>query len=150
MEDIYSFQTYFLTQLLRQDGPDELRFYTQRRNISLFNKKMIFFPFNGQDHWSLFVVINPGHIKSAYLWKKKIRDMPHLLYFDSLGGNSPHNQNEIARCIRCYLNRMWQMESPDEYDQSLPFSCHTFPLHRVTGKTMPTCISHQKSAFSYF
>lgn len=133
IDDCLCFNTYFLTQLLYQDGPDRFKAWSVRRNLTLFEKRMLIFPFHAANHWSLFVIVNPGRIQEAYLGKRPYKAMPFILHFDSLGSNSPHNKASVGRSLRSWLNRAWQQESANEYETAMPFSRNTLQIHRVLG-----------------
>jgi len=47
---------------LKNDGPEAVASWTKKKNINIFEKKLIFIPVNADLHWSLCVVVNPGLI----------------------------------------------------------------------------------------
>jgi Ulp1 family protease len=47
---------------LKENGPDAVALWTGKKNINLFQKKLVFIPVNADLHWSLCVVVNPGLI----------------------------------------------------------------------------------------
>jgi hypothetical protein len=132
-DDVYLFDSGFLSKLLSCEDPNEMKFWAKRHDVAVLSKKLLLFPFYANDHWSLFVVSHSGYI--AKQSSKRMKSChPFLLYFDSLGSNSRHNQNQVATSIRHWLNRVWQLESINEFEQRLPFSRHILPLHRVDGE----------------
>lgn len=79
-------------------------------------------------HWSLCVVVNPGHIAEHVVlqnnkgegWQKD-KPFPCILMLDSL---DMHKKRTIARTIRLWLNSEWARLHPDEEKQPLrePFA----------------------------
>lgn len=47
---------------LKDDGPKAVSSWTEKKNIDVFKKKLIFVPVNADLHWSLCVIVNPGLI----------------------------------------------------------------------------------------
>jgi Ulp1 family protease len=47
---------------LKEKGPKAVVSWTGKKNINLFQKKLVFIPVNTDLHWSLCVVVNPGLI----------------------------------------------------------------------------------------
>ena len=47
---------------LKDDGPESVASWTANKGIDIFKKKLIFIPVHADVHWSLCVVVNPGHI----------------------------------------------------------------------------------------
>jgi Ulp1 family protease len=45
---------------LRDEGIKAVASWTVNKSINVFEKKMIFFPINKAQHWTLCVVVNPG------------------------------------------------------------------------------------------
>ena len=51
---------------LKDKGPDFVSSWTAKKGIDIFKKKLIFIPVHADVHWSLCVVVNPGHIANNY------------------------------------------------------------------------------------
>lgn len=51
---------------IKDDGPEAVASWTAKKNINIFDKKLIFIPVNADLHWSLCVVVNPGLIANNY------------------------------------------------------------------------------------
>jgi Ulp1 family protease len=53
---------------LDKKGTKEVASWTrnEKKIIDIFEKKFIFVPVNGKKHWSLCVVVNPGHKLKAH------------------------------------------------------------------------------------
>ena len=134
--DVQVFDSFFVTRLLMQDGPDLMcEWISRKKDMTLFDKKILLFPFHASNHWSLFAVVNPGRIKTAYTKTKEHgTEMPLLLCFDSLGSNTPHDIKSVARVIRMWLNRVWKIESTNSYEWENPFSRYTLKSFRVSGE----------------
>jgi len=47
---------------LKEKGPEAIASWTEKKNINVFEKKLVFIPVNADLHWSLCVVVNPGLI----------------------------------------------------------------------------------------
>jgi Ulp1 family protease len=64
---VYISSTHFF-QKLSDEGPEEVASWSRnkKKNINVFEKKFIFVPVNERNHWSLCVVVNPGHILKAH------------------------------------------------------------------------------------
>lgn len=133
----FVFSSFFSTMLLNVHHKENLKQWTVKRGIKLFNKKMLLFPFHSAGHWSLFVVVNPGLVKSGYLGRKTKKEIPFILHLDSLGGNSPHTKSTFARTIRWWLNKVWQLEAQTPNNNTLPFNKHTSRYVRLAGKSPP-------------
>ncbi len=116
LSNSFTFNSYFLTMLLNDSKKEDCKYWTIKRDIKIFTKKMLLFPFCSANHWSLYVVINPGCIQSGYQGRERKRTVPFILHLDSLGGNSPHRKSYIDHTLRWWLNRVWQEESSNEYD----------------------------------
>lgn len=130
----YAFNSYFITMLLNSNKEDQMKHWPGKRNIKIFEKKMLLFPFFSASHWSLYVVINPSCIKTGYSGRKQHEEMPFLLHLDSLGKNSPHLRSTADRNLRMWLNKVWQIESDNEYETSMPFSKHTLKCISPKGE----------------
>jgi len=63
---VHFFTSHFLTTI-EDEGPKGVESWTmnKKRTISIFEKKFIFVPVNGDLHWSLCVIVNPGLIMKA-------------------------------------------------------------------------------------
>ena len=47
---------------LKEEGIKAIASWTEKKNINVFEKKLVFIPVNADLHWSLCVVVNPGLI----------------------------------------------------------------------------------------
>jgi Ulp1 family protease len=67
---VHFFTSHFLSTL-EDDGPEGVASWTRNKKkiIDVFEKKFIFVPVNSDLHWSLCVVVNPGHILKAHQLK---------------------------------------------------------------------------------
>jgi hypothetical protein len=87
---------------LKGKGPEAVVSWTEKKDINIFEKKLIFIPVNADLHWSLLVVVNPGLIANVYN-----DDLPEteehsfILHLDSL---KMHNKHVYAKRIRQWLN----------------------------------------------
>jgi Ulp1 family protease len=110
---------------LKGKGPEDVVSWTEKKDINIFEKKLIFIPVNADLHWSLLVVVNPGMIANVYN-----DDLPEteehsfILHLDSL---KMHNTNVYAKHIRRWLNfehrRLGREEVGgriDPFDENIP------------------------------
>lgn len=51
---------------LKRDGIEAVASWTKNKKINVFEKKLIFIPINDGLHWSLCVVVNPGHVANNF------------------------------------------------------------------------------------
>jgi len=58
---VHFFSSHFMTTL-KEKGPEAIASWTEKKNINVFEKKLVFIPVNADLHWSLCVVVNPGLI----------------------------------------------------------------------------------------
>eukprot|EP00934_Nitzschia_sp_Nitz4_P002048 Nitzschia sp. Nitz4//scaffold80_size88189//71589//78338//NITZ4_005093-RA/size88189-processed-gene-0.64-mRNA-1//1//CDS//3329558648//2048//frame0 len=102
----FHFFTSHFYSTLEDKGPEAVASWTERKKISLFQKKLIFIPINKDLHWSLCVVVNPGAIGELYN-KKENKDSPLscMIFLDSL---RMHNKKKVGANIRCWLNNEWR------------------------------------------
>jgi len=63
--NVHFFTSHFMTTL-KNDGPESVASWTAKKNINVFQKKLIFIPVNAVLHWSLCVVVNPGLIANFF------------------------------------------------------------------------------------
>ncbi len=47
---------------LKNEGPKAVASWTEKKNINLFEKKLVFIPVHADFHWSLCVLVNPGKV----------------------------------------------------------------------------------------
>jgi Ulp1 family protease len=47
---------------LTNNGAEYMVKWTKKRNIDVFQKKLVFIPIYAMEHWSLCVLVNPGLI----------------------------------------------------------------------------------------
>ena len=110
------------------EGAEAVRSWTARKQINLFDKRLIFVPVNKDLHWSLCVVVNPGAIAAAVKGKTGIDDpIPCLLFFDSL---KSHDRQEISQNIQEWLNNEWKTKK-DTLES--PFTNKSFQIFSPTG-----------------
>ena len=56
-------------------GATDMHSCHEKKGVDVLQKQFILIPIHGDDHWSLFVVVNPGHIKNS---EKKVTCGLHL------------------------------------------------------------------------
>ena len=65
-KDVFVFKSFYLNQMQQPGGIANSKIYVYNRNIQVTNKKLLIFPYHSPDHWSVFVVVNPNCIISAF------------------------------------------------------------------------------------
>lgn len=109
---IHCFTTHFYTTL-KEQGPEGVESWLTKKGINVFEKKITFVPVNLTLHWSLAVIINPGHIEGHIENMRKAdegelvdEDAPAscILFLDSL---KAHSRARVANNLRKWLNFEW-------------------------------------------
>jgi Ulp1 family protease len=104
---VHVFTSHFYTTLA-EGGPKSVESWTSKKNIDIFQKKMIFIPINKSLHWSLCVVMNPIDIVSNFEKPQghgSNDPFPCILFLDSL---KAHEKQVVAKQIHCWLNAEWE------------------------------------------
>ncbi len=99
---VHIFTSHFYTSLVKE-GPKGVESLTSKKNLDIFDKKMIFIPINRNLHWSLCVVLNPYYIvRTKPLGSDRV---PCILFLDSL---KAHKKNAVAKNVHGWLNAEWK------------------------------------------
>ncbi|KAL7551587.1 hypothetical protein ACHAWF_014773, partial [Thalassiosira exigua] len=125
--NVHFFTSHFMTTL-KDEGVEAVTSWTAKKNINVFEKKLIFVPVNADLHWSLCVVINPGFIANSFEANAASEDEEHacILFLDSL---KMHSKNIYARHIRKWLNSEWKRLKKGKVDgHDEPFDHETIRL----------------------
>ena len=130
-DDVVCFDTFFLQKLLMEGGPDDMKTWATTKQIRILEKKMLLFPFHSNYHWSLFALVNLNGL-DEYRTLDANSKVPVIMHFDSLGEKSPHFRNACPRAVIQWLNRCYQCESTNPYDNAMPFSRYTVKSIEVT------------------
>ena len=135
--DTCIFSTHFFSTL-RDEGVDAVARWTKKKNINIFEKKMIFIPVHKDLHWSLCVVCNPNQIMHN-LTDQSI-DQPTspytcLLFFDSL---KIHTRKKLSPTIIKWLNSEWKRLKPKE-KIIMPFNDTTMKSYSPIGNYCMYC-----------
>lgn len=109
-------------------GFDGVKNWTERKEINVFQKKLIFIPINKNLHWSLAVVVNPGEIERFQNKQDGESAFPCILFFDSLKNRS---KEAVARQIRTWLNAEWMRLFHEQKD---PFNPETMKVFAPRGE----------------
>jgi len=129
--DLHFFTSHFYTTLA-SDGVDGVKSWTAKKNINIFEKKLIFIPINKTLHWSLCVVINPGAIVSSVddddLNGSGDQPLSCMLFFDSL---SMHKKVTVQRKVNNWLNSEWQRMKNDSDEK--PFNKNSCKIYNPQG-----------------
>jgi hypothetical protein len=131
--DLHIFSSHFFTTLLN-DGTDAVRSWTAKKNIDIFQKKLIFIPINRSLHWSLCVVVNPGAILNASNNEASPDDpLPCMIFLDSL---KAHEKSRVQTHVMKWLNAEWirLKKEEDETHTGIRFTKKTFPIFDPVGK----------------
>jgi Ulp1 protease family, C-terminal catalytic domain len=129
---MHIFSTHFFTSMV-DNGPDGVTNWTVKKNINIFEKKLLFIPINKTMHWSMVVVVNPRHIVNMEKPDEAKEDDPasFLLFFDSLRA---HQIAIIAKRIRAWLNSEWKrLKLNLEFERDDPFSPKTMVVYNPTS-----------------
>jgi len=87
---------------LKGKGPEAVVSWTEKKDINIFQKKLVFIPVNAELHWSLLVVVNPGLIANNYNTDlPSTEEHSFILFLDSL---EMHNKIVYANHICRWLN----------------------------------------------
>ena len=98
---VHIFTSHFYSTL-RDEGTDSVQSWTEKKNINIFKKKLVFIPINESSHWSLCVLVNPGNVEDSCTNPKK--EYSCMLFMDSL---RMHDSNDIKKNIYRWLNNEW-------------------------------------------
>lgn len=109
--NIHYFSTQFLTKLISHKqgfGVGAARRWCKRAAINIFEKKFLFLPFNKDDHWSLFVVVNPGEICRCDDGSRTDSPFTCIMLFDSYPSIHGRHQYSLRSNIIKWLNNEWK------------------------------------------
>jgi len=127
---VHVFSSHFLSRILLDGYSSSLKRWV--RNINIFDKSLLIFPFFAASHWSIVTVFNPALIKqTSRHWSNTAytNDVSCLIHFDSLGPKSSHDGREIAWAIRLFLNSEFDRHFNNSLDKtSKPFTHRCLPL----------------------
>ncbi len=123
--NVHFFTSHFYTTLA-SDGVEGVQSWTAKKNINIFDKKLIFIPINKTLHWSLCVVVNPGKIKTQS--EAEDSPLPCVLFFDSL---NMHQKTRVHRHVMNWLNSEWKRKTKSE---EKPFEKQIFKIYDPQGK----------------
>mmetsp|Transcript_2711 Transcript_2711/g.5860 ORF Transcript_2711/g.5860 Transcript_2711/m.5860 type:complete len:1453 (-) Transcript_2711:112-4470(-) len=128
--DVHIFTSHFYSTL-RDEGTNSVQSWTEKKNINIFKKKLVFIPINESSHWSLCVLVNPGKVEGS--GTKPESKYPCMLFMDSL---RMHDSNDIKKNIYSWLNKEWnRLKSGDtsieasSSDKRKVFRPKSFPCH---------------------
>ena len=130
--DVHFFTSHFMTTL-KDEGPEAVDSWTEKKGINIFEKKLVFIPINADLHWTLLVIVNPGQIANHYNSDlPATEDHSSILFFDSL--NDVHNKSYYAKHIRQWLNSEHKRLGREKVgDRSDPFDCQSIPMASPEG-----------------
>ena len=135
------FPSTFMQKLMNKDITDNeaaknVNMFTHSRKgrrgetLDIFEKKLLFFPYCCQVHWSLLVLVNTQHIKNAIGYNEATQRLTYppindndkltmLLHFDSL---DMHPSEKIRDRFLHWLNHRWTSDEKNiwNWNQSPP------------------------------
>jgi asparagine synthase (glutamine-hydrolysing) len=132
---MHIFSTHFYTSLV-DNGAHGVTNWTAKKNINIFEKKLLIIPINKTLHWSMVAVVNPRHIvameKPENAGAGRSDDpASFILFFDS---HKAHQIASIARRIRAWLNSEWKrLQLNLEFKRDAPFSPKTLVVYNPTS-----------------
>jgi Ulp1 family protease len=68
----------------------------------------IFLPINENQHWSLFIIINPGLVTNYSPQERSNPDFETESFLVILDSLTYHNPDKIARVVRRWSNDLWK------------------------------------------
>jgi Ulp1 family protease len=118
---------------LKRIGTEAVVSWTEKKDINIFEKTLLFIPVNADLHWSLLVVVNPGLIANYYNEDLPVtEDHSFILSLDSL---KMHNKHVYAKHIRQWLNSEHRRLGHGEVGGMIdPFTRKSMPV--VAPKSM--------------
>ena len=135
---MHFFTSHFLSTI-QDEGPQGVATWTvsKKKRIDVFEKKFIFVPVNGDLHWSLCVIVNPGLIGKAQAESDSLEseldeEWPCILFLDSL---KMHRKNQIAKIMRAWLNFEWNRSEHKQKGLD-PFTVKSMRLVAPKGKVV--------------
>ena len=135
--DVHFFTSHFHSTLA-SDGVEGVKSWTVRKNINIFEKKLIFIPINKTLHWSLCVIVNPGAVEKSNLISveddKEDSPLSCMLFFDSL---KMHNKIRSQRLLLKWLNSEWQRVNDIS---STPFTTKNYQIYDPEGMFELLCV----------
>lgn len=135
MASPFHFFTSHFFSTLSSKGPKAVASWTERKNINIFSKKLIFIPINKDLHWSLCVVVNPGAIEKTYMREPTKHDpLACMILMDSL---KMHNKRKVSQHIRDWLNSEWnrvQLSTTGFQSKDDPFQDKCFRIFSPQGE----------------
>lgn len=123
--NVHFFTSHFYTTLA-SEGAEGVRSWTAKKNINIFEKRLIFIPINKTDHWSLCVVVNPGAIIPQVEDEDPL--LPCILFFDSL---NMHRKQKVRTDVSKWLNAEWWRTK--DKDAGRIFNKNSFVLYDPKG-----------------
>lgn len=134
--NLHFFTSHFYTTLA-SEGVAGVRSWTAKKNINIFNKRLIFIPINKTLHWSLCVVVNPGAIITPVDDDEdndlKDRELPCMLFFDSL---NMHRKARVHRDVVKWLNSEWKRTTDSNNEPFSKQSCKIYDPQGMYGSTL--------------
>ena len=125
--NVHFFTSHFYSTLA-SEGAEGVRSWTAKKNINIFEKRLIFIPINKTLHWSLCVVVNPGAIVQEV--DDEDPPLPCILFFDSL---KMHGKRKIRKDVVNWLKAEWERTKEGNVDKI--FTNGSFKLYDPQGKT---------------
>ena len=128
--DVHFFTSHFYSTLVKE-GAKGVKSWTARKNINIFEKKLVFIPINKTLHWSLCVIVNPGAIQisddDACNANNEDQPVSCILFFDSL---KMHSKSRAQKKLVSWLNFEWKQIKKSS---SSPFKLETYQIYDPEG-----------------
>jgi Ulp1 family protease len=97
------FSSHFFTKLV-EEGTVSVQKWTARKDVNIFEKRMVFIPIYRSDHWSLCVVVNPG-ARSEPASPDALASF--IIFLDPKKGGW-HDQKLVRKNVMAWLNAEWR------------------------------------------
>jgi len=124
--DIHFFTSHFYTTLA-SEGVEGVKSWTARKNINIFDKRLVFIPINMSLHWSLCVIVNPGAIIPSLDDEdgndERDRPLSCMLFFDSL---NIHRKSRVQKHAFKWLNYEWKRMKDSKHEPFNRSSCQIY------------------------
>lgn len=119
--------------------------------INIFEKKLVFIPIHGDNHWSLCVVVNPGAtLKEEYSAHEPEDLVSCLIFLNSMQPPDTYNEGWIAVDICSWLNGVWTEMMKTRESQNEEWKDRIDKWKKRKKKEKQKVPFHQSSLPSFF
>lgn len=131
----YAFDTHFLRSLFATT-PHEWVEKTQGTGANVFDKNILFFPFDANGQKSLFVVLGANNIRD-YTRRGFKGSRPCILHLDPNNTvRGRHDHHAVGDKLRTWMNKLWRWENEEDDVMVTPFNKRSMPTVRPYGTSV--------------